>query len=307
MPQERAHADEECSAHNERRHQHTQVPDQESTSFRSAASGFLSAGTTRSPFLLRLAAGLSGQQPRAAAFAPKPRVINWHSGSSSSHRLPRPGPVTPFPGRGAAAGSRLACTSAPGSAGPAARATTSPPLPCGAARERPGRDPGRRHTYPAGCRCCTKRRSPPGRAVLARWEAWPRPLRRAASCRPAAWGGPLHGLRRMSIIYREDHQTGKVRHLPDAPAFGRPAASAPRYRRRAARPEDVLRFQPDTRCLPEIIPQARPDAMCGRPARDRVAHWHLAQNPPSMPLRTATAISAGRYSRSGPGSPEIRR
>ena len=199
-------------------------------------------GTTRSPFLLGLAAGLSGQQPRAAVFAPKTKgdqLAFWPI-VESSPPAPRPGDISAGPGRaGPGRGGNAPGWPAyqpPGSPGPAARATTSLPLPCWAAHERLGRDPG--DLTPIRPRC---RETPvpagPGRS-------WPgrRPGRGPCavppSCRPAARGRPLHGLRRMSIIYREDHQTGKVRHLPDAPAFGRPAASAPRYRRRAARPED---------------------------------------------------------------------
>lgn len=65
MPQERAHADEECNAHNERRHQGTQVAEHESASFRFAAHSFLSARDSRLP--------LSGQRPRRVVLHPKPK------------------------------------------------------------------------------------------------------------------------------------------------------------------------------------------------------------------------------------------
>jgi DNA helicase II / ATP-dependent DNA helicase PcrA len=75
----------------------------------------------------------------------------------------------------------------------------------------------------------------------------------------------------MSTIYRWDDQTGKVRHLPDVPAFGRPAASAPRNRRRAARPEDG-RSIPARHAPPPRDHPAGAARCYVRPApRDRVA------------------------------------
>ena len=73
-------------------------------------------GTAGSAFLMGLPPGFSGQQPRAPASGLNPTVINWHSGPSSGHPLPRPGQVTSLhlrhsrphcsPGRTAAAWSR---------------------------------------------------------------------------------------------------------------------------------------------------------------------------------------------------------
>jgi hypothetical protein len=82
MPQERAHADEECNAHNERRYQDTQVPDHESASFRSAAPGFLSAWDSLLP--------LSGQRPQRVVLhlKPEPDQLAFWPIAAPPHRAP---------------------------------------------------------------------------------------------------------------------------------------------------------------------------------------------------------------------------
>jgi hypothetical protein len=121
MPQERAHADEECNAHNERRHQHTQVPDHESALLSVCGSSFLSAWDCGSAFLLGLAAGAFWSATAGAVFGPKPngdQLAFWPIAASSPpappsrpHRRPA---RTPPPSRIAAAGPGRACRSAPG-------------------------------------------------------------------------------------------------------------------------------------------------------------------------------------------------
>jgi hypothetical protein len=106
-------------------------------------------------------------------------------------------------------------------------------------------------------------------------------------------------------IYRGGDQTGKVRHLPDPPAFRYGPPLQCRYRGGAPGLKMAVRF-PARRSLP---PRERPEdgryLAAGVP--DRVAGRHSAPNPAFDPLRTVTAISPGAYSRSRPGSPAIRR
>ena len=99
LPEEGAHADEECNAHNEGRHQHTQVPDHESALL--SVCGFQLPFSLGLPGLLSswTGAGLSGQQPRAPSSGLKPngdQLAFWLI-AASSPPAPPPGDISPEP------------------------------------------------------------------------------------------------------------------------------------------------------------------------------------------------------------------
>jgi hypothetical protein len=269
-------------------------------------------GTAGSPFLLDGPPGLSGQQPRAASSRLKPRVVNWHPGPSSRHPRPPPGPgaISPRPDRGAMLQAGLPISrrfSCARSAGYGNLGQDIPPLRWWAAHGRLGWW-AQATSHPSGrVQELQETLVPAGPGLL--WPGGRPGSGSCAPCRPAParrHGDACFMLRRISTIYRGGDRTGKVRRLPDAPAFG-VADRISTALSKAAAPglKMAVRFRPGSRRLHKCTPRARPDAICCRGTRDMVAHRPLAPNPPSTSLRTATAISAGTYSR--PGSPAIRR
>ena len=79
-------------------------------------------------------------------------------------------------------------------------------------------------------------------------------------------------------IYRGGDQTGKVRHLPDAPVFGCARPDRCRYRDGPPGVKMAVRFRLGSRCLSEsgLSPAGR---LSAAGARDRLAGRHSAPNP----------------------------
>ncbi len=274
-------------------------------------------GTAGSAFLMGLPPGFSGQQPRAPASGLNPTVINWHSGPSSRHPLPRPGQVTSLhlrhsrphcsPGRTAAAWSRPSLPIRP-------RFSCLPPgsdSPADLVDCARGSVAGRMSPMRPGSSSCRRRWSPPGPGCSGRRRGLAAVPACHATSRPH--GGPgrrLHALRWISHNLPWPWSEGE-----SPPPFRRaglrvrPARSVP-LSRRAAWPEDG-RPIPARLSMP---PRERPEpgrtlSAAGVAATGWLAGTRL-QNPAFDAMAEATVISPGTYSRSRPGSgtdPAIRR